>query len=143
MTFAGLNIVAILAAAIAGWITGAVYYMALAKPWAAAHGRTVEAFKAEQAAYIGTVHAWLPFVLAFVAEFVMAWVLAGLAGHMGAVTIRSTVISGLFVWAGFIVTTMLVNNAFGGRRYMLTLIDAGHWLAVIIVMGIVIGWMGV
>lgn len=143
MTFAGLNIVAIFAAAIAGWIAGAIYYTALANPWVAAHGKTIEAFKAEQAAHKGTVHAWLPFVLAFVAELVMAWVLAGLAGHIGAVTIRSAVISGLFVWAGFMVTTMLVNNAFGGRRYMLTLIDAGHWLAVIVVMGVVIGWLGV
>ena len=58
-------------------------------------------------------------------------------------TIRSAVISGLFVWAGFMVTTMLVNNAFAGRRYVLTAIDAGHWLLVVIVMGVVIGWIGV
>ena len=38
---------------------------------------------------------------------------------------------------------MLVNNAFAGRRYMLTVIDAGHWLPCSIVMGVVIGWMGV
>jgi Protein of unknown function (DUF1761) len=69
--------------------------------------------------------------------------MAGMVGHIGSVTIRSAVISALFVWAGFVVTTMLVNNGFPGRRYMLTLIDAGHWLAVIVVMGIVIGWMGV
>ena len=43
-----------------------------------------------------------------------------MVGHLGAVTIRSAVISGLFVWAGFMVTTMLVNNAFTGRRYILT-----------------------
>ena len=44
---------------------------------------------------------------------------------------------------GFILTTQLVNNAFGGAKYMLTVINAGHWLAVILVMGLVIGWMGV
>ena len=82
-------------------------------------------------------------MLAFVAELVMAYVLAGMVGHLGSVTIRSAVISGLFVWAGFMVTTMLVNNAFAGRRYALTLIDAGHWLLVVIVMGVVIGWIGV
>ena len=64
-------------------------------------------------------------------------------GHLGTVTIRSAVISGLFVWGGFMLTTMLVNNAFAGATYMLTVINAGHWLAVIVVMGIVIGWMGV
>ena len=32
----------------------------------------------------------------------MAWVLAGMVGHMGSVTIRSAVISALFAWAGFV-----------------------------------------
>ena len=143
MTFAGINYLAVIIAAVAGWLAGAVYYGVLAKPWVAAHGKTMEAFKAEQTAHKGTVHAWLPFALAFLAELVMAYVLAGLVGHLGAAAIRSAVISGLFVWAGFMVTTMLVNNAFAGRRYMLTLIDAGHWLVVSVVMGVVIGWMGV
>ena len=142
MPFAGINYLAIVIAAIAGWLAGAAYYGVLAKPWVAAQGKTMEGFKAEQAAHKGS-HAWLPFGLAFVAELVMAWVLAGMVGHLGAVTIRSAVISGLFVWAGFMVTTMLVNNAFAGRRYVLTAIDAGHWLLVVVVMGVVIGWMGI
>lgn len=143
MPFAGISYLAILVAAVAGWLAGAAYYGVLARPWVAAHGKTMEAFKAEQAAHKGTPHAWLPFALAFAAELVMAWVLAGMVGHLGAVTIRSAVISGLFVWAGFMVTTMLVNNAFAGRRYVLTAIDAGHWLLVVVVMGAVIGWIGV
>jgi hypothetical protein len=143
MTFAGINYLAVIIAAVAGWLAGAAYYGALAKHWVAAHGKTMEAFKAEQAAYKGTVHAWLPFGLALLAELVMAYVLAGMIGHFGAVTIRSAVISGLFAWAGFIVTTMLVNNAFAGAKYILTVINAGHWLVVMIVMGLVIGAMGV
>jgi len=59
------------------------------------------------------------------------------------VTIRSAVISALFAWAGFVVTSMLVNYSFGGRRYLLLAIDAGHWLVGMLVMGLVIGWMGV
>ena len=103
----------------------------------------MEEFKAQQAAMVGTSAAWLPFALAFLANLVMAWVLAGMVGHMGSVTIRSAVISALFAWVGFVVTTMLVNNAFSGRRYALIAIDAGHWLAVLVIMGVVIGWMGV
>jgi len=143
MTFAGINTLAILIAAIAGWLAGAVYYMALGKHWVAAQGSTMEAFKARQAALKGTAAAWLPFTLAFLADLVMAWVLAGMVGHLGVVTIRSAVISALFAWAGFVVTTILVNNAFSSRSYALTAIDAGHWLLAIIVMGLVIGWMGV
>ena len=142
MTFAGINHIAILLAAVVGWLGGAVYYTVLAKPWVAAQGKTVDQHKAELDAKTG-IAKFAPFILAFVAELMMAWVLAGMVGHLGAVTIRSAVISGLFVWAGFTVTTLLVNNAFAGRRYALSLIDAGHWLLVVVLMGIVIGWMGV
>jgi len=142
MTFAGINHLAILLAAVVAWLGGAVYYTVLAKPWIAAQGKTVEQHKAELNAKTG-IAKFAPFILAFLAELVMAWVLAGMVGHLGAVTIRSAVISGLFVWAGFSVATMLVNNAFAGRRTMLTLIDAGHWLLVVVLMGGVIGWMGV
>jgi uncharacterized protein DUF1761 len=143
MQFAGINHLAIFIAAVVAWLGGAAYYTALGKLWVAAQGKTVEQFHAEQAPKKGTPAAWRPFALAFLADLAMAWVLAGMVGHLGAVTIRSAVISGLFVWAGFVVTTMLVNNAFAGRRYMLTLIDAGHWLLVVVLMGIVIGWIGV
>jgi hypothetical protein len=143
MTFAGINYLAVVVAAVVAWLAGAVWYRLLANPWVAAHGKTMEQFKAEQAARKGSVHAWLPFALAFLAELLMAYVLAGMVGHLGTVTIRSAVISGLFVWAGFMLTTMLVNNAFAGRRYALTAIDAGHWLLVAIAMGVVIGWIGV
>jgi hypothetical protein len=143
MQFAGINHLAIFIAAVVAWLGGAAYYTALGKVWVAAQGKTVEQFHAEQAAKKGTPASWLPFVLAFVVDLAMAWVLAGMVGHLGAVTIRSAVISGLFVWAGFVVTTLLVNNAFAGRRYMLTVIDAGHWLLVVVLMGLVIGWMGV
>ena len=132
MTFAGINTLAILIAAVAGWLVGAVYYMALGTQWVAAQGSTMEAFKARQAALKGTSAAWLPFALAFLANLVMAWVLAGMVGHLGVVTIRSAVISALFAWAGFVVTTILVNNAFSGRSYALTAIDAGHWLLALI-----------
>ncbi len=142
MTFAGINHLAILVAAIVAWLGGAIYYTVLAKPWIAAQGLTVEQHKAMIAAKSGAAK-FAPFILAFVAEVIMAWVLAGMVGHLGAVTIRSAVISGLFAWAGFVVTTLLVNNAFAGRRSMLSLIDAGHWLLVVVLMGAVIGWMGV
>jgi hypothetical protein len=143
MTFAGINHLAILIAAVVGWLAGAVYYMALGKQWVAAQGSTMEAFKARQAALKGSPAAWLPFALALLADVAMAWVLAGTVGHLGAVTIRRTVISALFLWGGFVVTTTLVNNAFSGRSYLLTAIDAGHWLFALVLMGLVIGWMGV
>jgi hypothetical protein len=75
----------------------------------------------------------------------MSWVLAGIVGHLGPgqVTVRNAVISGGFVWAGFIVTTTATGHVFTGKPMKLILIDAGHWLAVLLVMGAVIGAFGV
>jgi Protein of unknown function (DUF1761) len=80
-----------------------------------------------------------------VAEVVMAWALAGVVGHLGPgqVTLRNGVISAVFLWLGFVVTTLAVNYAFGGRGIKLAAIDAGHWLVVLVVEGAVIGAMGV
>jgi hypothetical protein len=49
----------------------------------------------------------------------------------------------LFLWLGFVVTTIAVNYAFGGRKPMLIVIDSGHWLLVLLLMGAIIGAMGV
>jgi len=47
-----------------------------------------------------------------------------------------------FCWAGFVITTMVVNNGFAGRDARLLLIDGGHWLIVLLLMGAIIGGMG-
>jgi hypothetical protein len=135
-----LNYLAVLLAAVAAWMAGAVWYMALAKPWMAAQGTTREAIEASKQG----AGAFVPFVLSFIAELVMAWVLAGLIGHLGAgqVTLRNGIVSALFCWVGFVATTMLVNYTFGMRSWMLLVIDAAHWLVVLLLMGAIIGAMG-
>jgi hypothetical protein len=141
MNFGGVNYLAIFIAGLVGWIVGAVWYGVLGKAWLAALGRSRE----DMAQNRGTPAFYVPFILALAANEVMAWVLAGVMGHLGvgAVTLRNGVISGAFVWLGFVITTMVVNNAFAMRKAKLTVIDGGHWLAVLIVMGSVIGAMGV
>jgi hypothetical protein len=47
------------------------------------------------------------------------------------------------VWFGFVITTLAVNNSFAMRKPILIAIDGGHWLAVLLVMGAIIGAMGV
>ncbi len=75
----------------------------------------------------------------------MAWMLAGVIGHLGPgeVNLHNGVISAAFVWFGFVITTLAVNNAFQGAKRSLTLIDGGHWLGVLLLQGAVIGLMGV
>ena len=138
MTFAGMNYLAIVIAAVAAWLAGAGWYMALGKTWTAALGTTPE--KMTPAGH--RLGAFLPYVYAFIAELLMAWILAGLLGHIGALTVRGGIISAAFCWLGFVMTTMVVNNTFAGRDARLLLIDGGHWLLVLVLMGAIIGGMG-
>ena len=141
MAFGGVNYLAIVIAGIAGWLVGAAWYMALAKPWMAAQGWTS---KAEMLGGEGRRPSPVPFVIAFVALLVMAWALAGVIGHLGPgqATLGNGVISAFFIWLGFVITTMVVNYSFSGRKPALSLIDGGHWLAVLLAQGAIIGWMG-
>src|ERR1700687_3988116 len=97
MTFAGMNYWAVLMAAVAAWMLGALWYSLLAKPWMAAAGVA----NASMQQNMGSPRAFLPFVIAFLAALVMAWVLAGIMGHLGQLTIKNGVISGAFCWLRF------------------------------------------
>jgi hypothetical protein len=135
MNFAGINYLAVVLAAVASFFVGWPWYMTFGKPWARAVGKDPDNPPKPQA---------VPFIVLGVSLLVMAWVLAGVIGHLGQgqVTLRNGVISALFVWLGFVVTTMAVNYAFQGRNAVLTLIDGGHFLVVLVVMGAIIGWFG-
>jgi hypothetical protein len=131
-----MNYLAIVIAAVAAWLAGAGWYMALGKTWTAALGTEKMTPAGQRPA------AFLPYVYAFIAELLMAWILAGLLGHIGALTVRGGIISAAFCWLGFVMTTMVVNNIFAGRDARLLLIDGGHWLLVLVLMGAIIGGMG-
>jgi Protein of unknown function (DUF1761) len=136
MTFVGMNYWAVLMAAVAAWMLGALWYSLLSKPWMAAAGVT----KPDDTA---SVRAFLPFVIAFVAALVMAWVLAGIMGHLGQLSIKNGAISGAFCWLGFTIPAMVVNYTFGQRKPLLLAIDGGYWLAALVVMGVIIGGLGI
>lgn len=135
VSFAGLNPWAVVLAAVVSFIFGGVWYGVLGKAWMAAANLQAGDIRARA----------VPFIVAFVALLVMAWVLAGVIGHLGEgrVTLSNGVIAGAFAWAGFVLTTLVVNHAFQGVKPALTLIDGGHWLGVLLLQGAVIGLLGV
>jgi len=137
--FANVNYLAVLIAAVAAFIVGAVWYGTFSKAWIAAQGKTMESVKQEQAEKVGQMSAFLPFV--FVSNLVMAVVLYGIMKHVGPFTVRAALISAAFCWLGFVVTTIATNYAFQGRKPMLTVIDAG-WLAALLVTGAILGAFG-
>jgi hypothetical protein len=140
MTFAGISYPAVVVAAVLAWLASAVWYTSLSKMWVAALGKTPQQMRDER----GKPGAFLPFVYAFVADLVIAWMLAGLLGHFGPaqVTLRNGLISAVFCWFGFVLTTMAVNYTFASRDRRLLLIDAGNWLIGLLIIGAVIGIAG-
>ena len=135
MDFAGTNYIAILVAAAAGFAIGMAWYMSLGNLWMAALGKTKDELKPSAG----------PFIISGIALLVMATMLSGVIGHLGEgqVTLANGAVSGFLVWLGFVITTMAVNHAYQGQKRSLTLIDGGHYLAVLVVMGAIIGWFGV
>ncbi|MBO0903226.1 DUF1761 domain-containing protein [Jiella sonneratiae] len=83
-----------------------------------------------------------PLVVVFIAYFVVAEMLSGLTAHIGGITLANAFVNALLVWAGFVLATMVVDHSFEARPRKLTLVNAGHWLGVFVIMAVVIGLSG-
>ena len=132
-----VNYLAVLVATIAGFATGAIWYTVLFG------GRWMKAIGLDPVDMADRGTSPLPFIISVVSNALMAWVLAVIVTRFGNVTVASGICTGVLVWLGFVLTTIATNNAFPGRPWSLTAIDAGHWLAVLLVQGIVIGLFGI
>ena len=133
MVFAGINYLSILIAVIVSMMAGAAWYGIFAKQWMAAAG-----LKEEELDQSATKYA-----IAAICQLIMAYLMAGLIGHMGEITLMNGLIAAGFAWLGFCVAPMAVNHRFQGAGWNLTLIDGGYWLVVFLLQGAIIGWMGV
>ena len=140
MVFAGISKAAVITAAVGGFLFGGIWYGMFSQVWLAATGLDEKEIKKA-----GWERNALPFILSFAGLLVMAYVLAGIIGHLGPgqVTVRNGLITAAFVWVGFIVTTHTINHAFQGARPVLTFIDCGHWLGVLLIQGAIIGLIGI
>ena len=137
MQFAGINYIAVVAAAVCGFFFGFAYYMTLGRQWMEATGKSEESLKAGGMAK--------PMVITAIAQLIMAFMLGGILGHLGAdqMTVKGGLITGAFLWIGFVVTATAVNYAWQRAKPMLTIIDGGHWLGVLLIEGAILGAMGV
>jgi len=133
----GINLWAVVVAAVSGWLLGAVWYGLFGSSWLKAVGKTKEELLGPSGR-----HSPIPFVVSFLALLVMGAVLAGLVGQAGPVTPERGIAVGLLVWGGFVITSTGGNHAFTRQAPALTAIDGGHWLGVLLLQGAVIGAFG-
>lgn len=116
-----MEIISVLVAAVASYAFGALWYMALAKPWMAAAGVEV----GENGRPANSAAA-MPYVIAFIAAVIVAgmmrhmFTLSGIEGP--AKGLIAGLGAGLFLAAPWIAT----NNGFAGRPMKLTIIDGGY-----------------
>jgi hypothetical protein len=133
MEFAGVNYIAVIVAAIASMAVGALWYTMLGKVWMAAAGLKPDDLERKPSLHL----------ISLICALIMAWMLAGIIGHIGMASIKGGVITAAFCWFGFIATAMTVNHRFRGANWNLTFIDGGHWLAALVVQGAILGAFGV
>lgn len=139
MDFSSINYLSIGIATVAAYVVGAIYYMALGKVWMKAAGLDPATMKMR----------YSPFVISFVAEFVLALVLYFIldditfAGTFSEdFDLKASLAWALILWVGFVAMPLTVNHRYQGSSWSLTVIDGIHWLLVLLVMGAVIGWFG-
>jgi hypothetical protein len=128
-------IVAVLAAALAAWIFGAIWYTALGKTWMAASGISaaeIERRRQERKMPLK------PMAVTFACEIVMAVLLSWLLAGLGVSDVANAALTGFLLGLGFLATSGLVNNMFQGRKLTLSVIDGAHWVIVLVIEGAVL-----
>ena len=124
-----MDIVNVLAAALASYVFGGIWYAALAKPWMAGAGVTEEQVTSGSKA---------PYAI----SFVMLLVVAGMMRHIFALGGIDTLGKGLMSGLGlgiFIVAPWIVTNyAYSMRPRQLTLIDCGYAVGGCTVIGLML-----
>lgn len=129
-----MGVIAVIVAALAGFFTGAAWYMTLAKPWMAAVGISV----AENGKPQGN-GSKMPFVISGIAMILVAGMMRhmfAMAGIDGAV---KGLVAGLGVGLFFITPWVAMNYAYAMRPKNLTIIDGGYSIVGCGVIGLVLG----
>jgi len=116
-----MGIVAVLVAALAGFLVGAAWYMSLSKPWIEAAGITLG--PDGKPAGGGSV---MPFVVSGIAMIVVAGFMRHIFAMAGIDSVGKGPLSGLGVGAFFITPWLAMDYAYAARPAKLTVLDGGY-----------------
>ena len=129
-----VNYLAIVVAALAAWILGALWYSPalFARQWMAANNYTPERLEAMKRGMAKT------YAISFICFGVMAWVMAVLIDRLGIAGALGGVKLGAITWLGFAATIGLTANLYSDKPLAAFLIDTAYQLVYMIAMGIVL-----
>lgn len=126
-----VNWLAVIAATVAGFMVGGLWYSVLfGKVWMAERGVTREEAMAKGA------NPAKMFGITLLLDLVIAFVLDHVIKDGGSLQMAMMVSGGIAL--GFVIPTMGVNYLYQQASFRLFLIDASHWLVTLMVMGLVL-----
>lgn len=116
-----MEFLSVVAAAVVSFGIGAGYYGALAKPWIAASGVECDADGQPKGSQNPMTYA-----LAFVLQLIVVGMMRHVFTLSGIDTLGAGLVSGLGIGLFFITPWIALNNLYGGRPVILTVIDGGY-----------------
>ena len=115
-----MQLISVLAAAAAGYVFGAIWYMTLSKPWMAAAGIDADETGRPKGSSA------LPFVLSAIAMILVSGMMRHIFAMAGIEGVDKGLVAGLGIGLFFISPWIMINNAYGMRPFRLTVIDGGY-----------------
>jgi hypothetical protein len=126
------NYAAVFVSALAYWILGAVWYGALFnKPWMALENISIEQAK--------TMNPVLPYVVTFVLNLLIAFVLAQICIWRSANTAARGAALGILLWIGFVGPVTFTTNMYEMRPVQLFALNEFYALVGFCLMGAILG----
>ncbi|MDZ7905502.1 MAG: DUF1761 domain-containing protein [Cypionkella sp.] len=117
-----MELISVLVAAAAAFGYGAVHYIVLSGHWVAASGVKVD----ENGRPLAQNAKVSPFLLSGIAMVLVAGMMRHILTMSGVNSVGGAIISGLGIGAFLVVPWVMINNAFAGRPFMLTVIDGAY-----------------
>ncbi|HET6863806.1 MAG TPA: DUF1761 domain-containing protein [Candidatus Saccharimonadales bacterium] len=123
-----INWWAVIVAALINMAVGAVWYSpgVFGKHWARLTGHKTEG---------NMSMANTGYVVSALGALVQAWVLVHFVRFAGSTTFSKGLVTGFFIWLGFVAVVMAAMNAFEDRKWDLVRLNAGYWLVVLLING--------
>lgn len=129
------NYPAVIVAAIVYWLLGAVWYGVLFnKAW-----KQLEAIPQAQIDAMKGAAAAMPFVITFLLNLIIAFVLAQLCSWRNATTAAKGASLGVLLWVGIVGPVTYTTHMYEMRPLNLFLINEGYVLVGLLVMGAIVG----
>lgn len=129
-----INYLAIVLSAVAAMVLGSIWYSPVffGNAWMNLIGKTKDELK--------ETNTPKTYIIAFISELIMAFVLFHLMIYAGAETFLEGLAAGFWTWLGFVGTTAIINFMFEGRKLKQYFIDTLFHLITLLMMGGIISF---